>query len=205
MFSAGAGRIPVFRNQQCLLEKRACLITGADPSRSFRMTFYRSLSLNAVAKMGNGTVRQSKKSITLMTSYRFPHHNSRSFTFVQDDVLPSSIIKYSGKNGTYKDKTCYVLSPKTAHSKKCFRPSPCGGRRKRFSDRIISLPLKKRMPLFQTYASEVSCYITLRETSSPERFAQAPAFISFTMPFIRLYSPSMRRRSSIFLVRRSLE
>ena len=155
--------------------------------------------------MANETVARSEKSITLMTSYRLPHHGRRSFTFVQDDVLPSSIIKYSGKNGTYKDKTCYVLSPKTAHSKKCFRPSPCGGRRKRFSDEIISLPLKKRMPLFQTYASEVSCYITLRETSSPERFAQAPAFISFTMPFIRLYSPSMRRRSSIFLVRRSLE
>ena len=155
--------------------------------------------------MVNETVARSEESITLMTSYRFPHHNSSSFTFVQDDVLPSSIIKYSGKNGTYKDKTCYVLSPKTAHSKKCFRLSPCGGRRKRFSDGIISLPLKKRMPLFQTYASEVSCYITLRETSSPERFAQAPAFISFTMPFIRLYSPSMRRRSSIFLVRRSLE
>ena len=153
----------------------------------------------------NETVTRSEESITLMTSYRFPHHNSRSFTFVQDDVLPSSIIKYSGKNGPYKDKTCYVLSPKTAHSKKRFRLSPCGGRRKRFSDEIISLPLKKRMSFFQTYASEVSCYITLRETSSPERFAQAPAFISFTMPFIRLYSPSMRRRSSIFLVRRSLE
>ena len=120
-------------------------------------------------------------------------------------TLIVSIILSGVKNGTYKDKTCYVLSPKTAHSKKCFRPSPCGGKGKRFSDRIISLPLKKRMPLFQTYASEVSCYITLRETSSPERFAQAPAFISFTMPFIRLYSPSMRRRSSIFLVRRSLE
>lgn len=120
-------------------------------------------------------------------------------------TLIVSIILSGVKNGTYKDKTCYVLSPKIAHSKKCFRPSPCGGRRKRFSDRIISLPLKKRMPLFQTYASEVSCYITLRETSSPERFAQAPAFISFTMPFIRLYSPSIRRRSSIFLVRRSLE
>ena len=158
MFSAGAGRIPVFGNQQCLLEKRACLITGADPSHS-----------------------------------------------LPDDALLSAVILNRGKNGTYKDKTCYVLSPKTAHSKKCFRPSPCGGRRKRFSDEIISLPLKKRMPLFQTYASEVSCYITLRETSSPERFAQAPAFISFTMPFIRLYSPSMRRRSSIFLVRRSLE
>lgn len=158
MFSAGAGRIPVFRNQQCLLEKRACLITGADPSHS-----------------------------------------------LPDDALLSAVILSGVKNGTYKDKTCYVLSPKTAHSKKRFRLSPCGGRRKRFSDRIISLPLKKRMPLFQTYASEVSCYITLRETSSPERFAQAPAFISFTMPFIRLYSPSIRRRSSIFLVRRSLE
>ena len=31
--------------------------------------------------MGNETVRQSKESITLMTSYRFPHHNSGSFTF----------------------------------------------------------------------------------------------------------------------------
>ena len=140
-----------------------------------------------------------------MTTYRFPHHNSRSFTFVQDDALLSAVILSGVKNGPYKDKTCYVLSLKTAHSKKCFRPSPCGGRRKRFSDEIISLPLKKRMSFFQTYASEVSCYITLRETSSPERFAQAPAFISFTMPFIRLYSPSMRRRSSIFLVRRSLE
>lgn len=135
-----------------------------------------------------------------------PHHGCRSLTFVQDDALPSAVILNRGKNGTYKDKTCYVLSPKTAHSKKCFRPSPCGGKGKRFFDGISIFPaLKKRMSFFQTYASEVSCYITLRETSSPERFAQAPAFISFTMPFIRLYSPSMRRRSSIFLVRRSLE
>ena len=154
----------------------------------------------------NETVTRSEESITLMTTYRFPHHNSRSFTFVQDDALLSAVILNRGKNGTYKDKTCYVLSPKTAHSKKCFRPSPCGGKGKRFFDGISIFPaLKKRMSFFQTYASEVSCYITLRETSSPERFAQAPAFISFTMPFIRLYSPSMRRRSSIFLVRRSLE
>ena len=156
--------------------------------------------------MGNGTVRQSKKSITLITSYQLPHRGSRSFTFVQDDALLSVVILSGVKNGPYKDKTCYVLSPKTAHSKKCFRPSPCGGKGKRFFDGISIFPaLKKRMSFFQTYASEVSCYITLRETSSPERFAQAPAFISFTMPFIRLYSPSIRRRSSIFLVRRSLE
>ena len=32
---------------------------------------------------------QSEESITLVTSYRLPHHVSRSFTFVQDDVLPS--------------------------------------------------------------------------------------------------------------------
>lgn len=156
--------------------------------------------------MGNGTVRQSKKSITLITSYQLPHRGSRSFTFVQDDALLSAVILSGVKNGPYKDKTCYVLSPKTAHSKKCFRPSPCGDKGKRFFDGISIFPaLKKRMSFFQTYASEVSCYITLRETSSPERFAQAPAFISFTMPFIRLYSPSIRRRSSIFLVRRSLE
>ena len=40
-------------------------------------------------KMGNGIVAQSEESITLMTSYRLPHHDSKSFTFVQDDVLPS--------------------------------------------------------------------------------------------------------------------
>ncbi|MEF2904283.1 hypothetical protein [Dialister invisus] len=47
----------------------------------------------------NETVTRSEESITLMTSYRFPHHNSRSFTSVQDDVLPFPIIKRSGKNG----------------------------------------------------------------------------------------------------------
>ena len=191
--------------------KRAFLITGADPSHPFRMTFYRSLSLNAVAKMRNGTVRQSKKSITLMmpcqlshrgsrsftftsgwrltflslwrlavrrhserrqkcrvgnlvnetvarseesitlmTSYRFPHHNSRSFTSASGWRLSLAIILSGVKNGTYKDKTCYVLSPKTAHSKKRFRPSPCGGRRKRFSDRILFLCHSKSVcPFFR--------------------------------------------------------
>ena len=41
-------------------------------------------------KTGNGTVTQSEESITLMTSYRLPHHGYRSFAFVQDDVLWSS-------------------------------------------------------------------------------------------------------------------
>ena len=40
-------------------------------------------------KTENGIVAQSEESITLVTSYRLPHHDSRSFTFVQDDVLPS--------------------------------------------------------------------------------------------------------------------
>jgi len=102
MFSAGEGRIPVFGNQQCLLEKRACLTTGADPSHPFRMTFYRSLSLNTVAKMGNGTVRQSKKSITLITPYQLSHRGSRSFTFVQDDALLSAVILNRGKNALWE-------------------------------------------------------------------------------------------------------
>ena len=42
-----------------------------------------------MGKTGNGTVKRSEESITLITSYRLPHHDSRSFTFVQDDVLPS--------------------------------------------------------------------------------------------------------------------
>ena len=43
-----------------------------------------------VGKTGNGMVTRSEESITLMTSYRLPHYGSRSFTFVQDDVLWSS-------------------------------------------------------------------------------------------------------------------
>ena len=40
-----------------------------------------------MGKTGNGTVTQSEESMTLMTAYGFPHHGSRSFTFVQDDAL----------------------------------------------------------------------------------------------------------------------
>ena len=34
-------------------------------------------------------MKRSEESITLVTSYRLPHHDSTFFTFVQDDVLPS--------------------------------------------------------------------------------------------------------------------
>ena len=40
-------------------------------------------------KLGNRAVIWSEESITLVTAYRFPHHSSRSFTFVQDDALTS--------------------------------------------------------------------------------------------------------------------
>ena len=40
-----------------------------------------------VGKTENGTVTRSEESITLVTAYRFSHHSSRSFTFVQDDAL----------------------------------------------------------------------------------------------------------------------
>ena len=39
-------------------------------------------------KTGNGIVKQSEESMTLVTAYGFPHHGNRSFTFVQDDALP---------------------------------------------------------------------------------------------------------------------
>ena len=32
---------------------------------------------------------QSEESIALMTSYRFPHHDNRSFATAQDDALTS--------------------------------------------------------------------------------------------------------------------
>ena len=83
---------------------------SADPSHSFRMTLIVSRHSErrqkcCVGNLVNETVRQIEESITLMTSYRFPHHNSRSFTFVQDDVLPFPIIKRSGKNGKRDGKT----------------------------------------------------------------------------------------------------
>ena len=40
---------------------------------------------------------QSEESITRMASYRFPHYGYRSFTFVQDDVLPSVITQNGGQ------------------------------------------------------------------------------------------------------------
>ena len=48
-------------------------------------------------KTGNKTMNRSEESIMLMTPYRFPHHGNRSFTFVQDDALPSVITQNGGK------------------------------------------------------------------------------------------------------------
>ena len=69
----------------------AFLLTVIDPSRSFRMTLNVSL---------------------IMTPYRLPHHNSRSFTFVQDDdwrfphydALPSPVILNGGKNAIWEGR-----------------------------------------------------------------------------------------------------
>ena len=51
-----------------------------------------------VEKTENKTMTQSEESITLVTSYRLPHHDSRSFTFVQPDILPFPVIQSFGKN-----------------------------------------------------------------------------------------------------------
>ena len=48
-------------------------------------------------KTGNKTMNRSEESIMLMTPYRFPHHGNRSFTFIQDDALPSVITQNGGK------------------------------------------------------------------------------------------------------------
>ena len=41
-----------------------------------------------MGKTGNGNMAQSEESMTLMTSYRFPHY----------DALPSPVILNGGKN-----------------------------------------------------------------------------------------------------------
>ena len=40
-----------------------------------------------MGKTGNGTVTRSEESITLMASYRFPHHGNRFFAVAQNDAL----------------------------------------------------------------------------------------------------------------------
>ena len=53
-------------------------------------------------------MNRSEESITLMTSYRLPHHGYRSFTFVQDDVLPSVITQNSGRKRIFILFFCVV-------------------------------------------------------------------------------------------------
>lgn len=53
--------------------------------------------------MGNGNVKRSEESITLMTAYRFSCHGYRSFTFVQDDTLPYTVILNGAKILCKKD------------------------------------------------------------------------------------------------------
>lgn len=127
---------------------------------------------------------------------------SHSFRMMSYHPLSLSTV---ARMGLTRIKRVMFYHPKLHTAKSAFAYRPAAADGSAFLMEFYFSTTQKAYALFQTYASEVSCYITLRETSSPERFAQAPAFISFTMPFIRLYSPSMRRRSSIFLVRRSLE
>ena len=44
-------------------------------------------------KQGGSNMIQSEESVTLMTAYRLPHQASGSFIFVQDDILPFSLLR----------------------------------------------------------------------------------------------------------------
>ena len=57
-------------------------------------------------KTGNKTMNRSEESMTRMTSYRLPHYGNRSFTFVQDDVLPSIITQ----TGAEKESSFYSFT-----------------------------------------------------------------------------------------------
>jgi len=68
------------------------VITIADSLLTSRMTPCRLLSSERSrecfeGKTGNRTMKRSEESITRMTSYRFPHHDNRSFAAALDDVL----------------------------------------------------------------------------------------------------------------------
>jgi|GEM_PF-1735207 len=69
------------------------VITIADSLLTSRMTPCRLLSSERSrecfeGKEGNRTMKRSEESITRMTSYRFPHHDNRSFAAASDNVLP---------------------------------------------------------------------------------------------------------------------
>ena len=75
-----------------------------------------------MGKPGNGTMKRSEESITRMTSYRFPHHDNRSFAAASDNVLPplsprqqtfnhildndfpSAVILSGGKNALWENR-----------------------------------------------------------------------------------------------------
>ena len=55
-----------------------------------------------MGKTENGMVTQSEESITLMTSYRFPHHGHRFFAGALNDALPSAVILNGGKHALWE-------------------------------------------------------------------------------------------------------
>ena len=57
-----------------------------------------------MGKTGNGMMKQSEESITRITFYRFPHHDSRSFNHALDDDFPSAVILNGGKNALWEKR-----------------------------------------------------------------------------------------------------
>ena len=49
-------------------------------------------------------MKRSEESITRMTSYRFPHHDNRSFNHALDDDFPSAVILNGGKNTLWENQ-----------------------------------------------------------------------------------------------------
>ena len=49
-------------------------------------------------------MKRSEESITRMTSYRFPHHDNRSFNHALDDDFPSAVILNGGKNALWEKR-----------------------------------------------------------------------------------------------------
>ena len=85
-------------------------ITVTDPSHSFRMTFYRPVSFWTEVRMlykNEGNPQHDTEWRIYYPRWRltvFPHHDNRSFTFVQDDVLPSIIILSGSKNAVWENR-----------------------------------------------------------------------------------------------------
>lgn len=102
-----------------------------------------------VGNLVNETVRQSEESITLMTSYRFPHHNSRSFTFASGWRLSLASFWAGSRMGLTRIKRVMFYHPKLHTAKSAFAHHPAAADGSAFLIELFLCHSKSVCPFFR--------------------------------------------------------